>query len=146
MFNRKFYKELDEAALRADLASSMRKKMGWGDVHEELQSLPYCGLQKTITKVYDCNKCNSCKIPGLCVSCWENEMKYHILVDREEVNDLAEKGLVKGWMDPRRPSEREEEYREACEMYRELIDAKENLKRLALEDRKLVFLKKFGLL
>lgn len=138
MFNRKFYKELDEAALRADLASSMRKKMGWGDVHEELQSLPYCGLQKTITKVYDCNKCNSCKIPGLCVSCWENEMKYHILVDREEVNDLAEKGLVKGWMDTRQPSEIRERYRDVNKKIREFTEARENLRRIARKHRIIV--------
>jgi len=103
--------QLREKILKELVVIKLRKKkeMGWRDAHEELENLPYCEKQGQITKVFSCPKCNTCKLTGLCVACYEKETKYHSLVGREEVYQLEEKRFVRIWGHPKLISESKEE-------------------------------------
>jgi len=112
--------ELREKILKHFVEMKLDEKtsMGWGNVHKQIKDLPYCEIQGQITKVFICFKCNTCKVPGLCVACYENETckeckcikskefcmgcyenktKYHNLLSREEAWDQEEKGFARAW-------------------------------------------------
>ena len=89
-----------------------KKEMGWMDIHEEIENLPYCEIQGQLTKVFLCIKCNNCDVAGKCVACHENEKKCHTLVDREEVWELEEKGFARIWGAPKLISESPQEIKE----------------------------------
>jgi len=127
--------ELREKILKhlIEIKVNEKKNMGWNDVHEDIKNLPYCEIQGQLTKVFICNKCNTCKVPGLCVACYENETcqeckphkskefclgcyknktKYHKLVSREEAWDQEEKGFARVWGTTKKISESPKEIKE----------------------------------
>jgi hypothetical protein len=147
--------ELREKILKEYIAIKIKEKneMGWMDVHEEIENLPYCEIQGQLTKVFVCRKCNTCKLTALCVACYENETclkcktckstefclgcfenktQYHSLVGREEVGDLERKGFARVWGAPKRISESPQEIKEREEIIR-LIRLKRSVDKLSEE-------------
>ena len=55
----KIYKELVTIKMRE------RKEMGWNEVNDDIEDVPFCEKRLRITKVLFCFKCNNCQRNGL---------------------------------------------------------------------------------
>lgn len=70
-----------------------KEQMGWVGVHHEMKGQPFCKINKRLTFVYKCPESHVCKTTGQCAMCAEDG-KYHLLVRREKVPQLEEKGFA----------------------------------------------------
>ena len=74
-----------------NIAAKKLWDMGWSDVHEELEDLPFCKKQGQITKVFkcECYGCRDCEQNGICVLCYEkNGKEFHRLADQKGIKLL----------------------------------------------------------
>ena len=55
------FKEYQALKKRQQEALSQRRSLGWGAVHGELSSIPFCEKKAQKTKVTMCSKCNNCE-------------------------------------------------------------------------------------
>ena len=87
--------ELREKIIKEHTALKLREKKeaGWEEVHEEIQTAPYCRRRSIITKIVFCFKCGICLRNGLCDVCLKKKGEYHFLPFAvvEECPDLFKK-------------------------------------------------------
>ena len=65
------YKDFTEIKLKE------RKSQGWGEVHEELETIPFCEKRESFVKTLTCLEHEYCGIISICVPCSRKNDIYH---------------------------------------------------------------------
>lgn len=75
--------ELCEQILKAFLEMKFNKKkeQGWREVHDELDSLPFCRWEQLLTPLLFCKICNMCEKNELCFRCHHKGKKHFLLYE-----------------------------------------------------------------
>ena len=64
-----------------------RKDLGWGEVHKELEKIPFCKRRERLVKVMFCLEHLNCGVDGICLPCMrKSNINHYVFPDIDEYN------------------------------------------------------------